>query len=175
MKKSLKITLIILLSLALAFIVFRVIIPWTGENNHPTKSKLYVNGNLVEDNNVISYNHGITYFARLPLLSTVESLGYRVFVESDDLVFFEIGENKYKLSNRSHLYTDKDDHICRVPGLDIALYGLEGPTGEVYMDHFSLIETLSNMGISPVEVTIDLQNKTVILEQQEVSSMSQAE
>ena len=174
MKKTVRITLIILLSLALAYIAYRVIVPHTGENTHPTRSKLYVNGNLVEDKNVIIYNHGDTYYARLPLLSIVESLGYGVFVESDDQVFFEIGDNKYQLTSRSTLSTDKGDFVCKVPGHDIALYGLKGPPGETYItydvgyDYYDydagLIEILSRMGISPVEITIDPQNKTVLLE-----------
>ncbi len=159
--------MIVLLLLALAFVVLRVIIPWASENTHPTKSKLYVNGNLVEDKNVIIYNHGDDYYARLPLLAIVESLGYRVFVENNDLVFFEIRDNKYQLTNRSTLSTDNGDFVCKVPGRDIAVYGLEGPLGETYIsyarDFEGLIETLSNMGISPVEITIDPQNKTVLL------------
>ncbi len=156
--------LIVLLILALAFIVFRVIIPWTGENTHPTRSKLYVNGNPVEDKNVIIYNHGDTYCAELPLLAVVESLGYRVFVESDDLVFFEIGANKYRLTDKSTLSTDNGDIVCRVHSIDITSFGREGPLGEIYMEYEDLVQVLSNVGIPSVEVTIDPQNKTVFLE-----------
>lgn len=168
MKKTVGITLIVLLSLALAFIVFRVIIPWTGENIHPIKSKLYVNGNLVEDKNVIIYDHGGVYDARLPLLSIVESFGYRISVESDDLVYLERGDEKYCLYYNQpgiRLCTDDGDFVCIVPGYTITDLRLKGRQGEIMLGSEALmIQMLNNMGISPAEITIDPQNKTVLLE-----------
>ncbi len=167
MKIIVRITLIVLLLLASAVFVYRVVLPWASEDMHPIKSKLYVNGNLVEDNNVTIYYHGSIPYAELPLLSTVESFGYRISVESDDLVYLERGNEKYCLYYNQpgrRLCTDDGELVCGVPGYPITDLRLKGRQGEIMSDSEALIQMLNNMGISPVEITIDPQNKTVLLE-----------
>lgn len=158
-------SLITTLLLALAFFaICMILIPRADEKTDPTSAQLFVDGKPVDDNNIVIYHHGNTFFADLPLLSVVDALGYQVTVESDDLIYLEI-EETYRLSENK-LYSGDGEFVCEVPGYDIAVFDREGPPGEIYLESGDLIRVLQKIGIAPIDVTINPSSKTVCLSQE---------
>ncbi len=149
------------------------------EGDHTTRIQfspsLMVNNQRIQEGRVRVLDRGI-YFARLPLLKTLEALGIPVEWKNSETARFRIGEQEYTVSLRDKTLREKgSDCNCIVPGDMIPscyLPDVYSSGDELYLDNYCLISTLEGLGL---HICIDWrlgQNLIVIYEGEQGGNMN---
>lgn len=165
MKRIGRKSLIVLLILLLIGGGYLFLFPRTGGPESRIRAKLYVNNNPMNDDNIVIYQLGSTFYCDLPMLTVLEGLGSHICIQDDGTdVAIETEDEKFLLRNYK-LYRDNGNYLCDVPGYDISLFDRKGRPVEVYVEHQDLLQVLNEMGFSNLKISMNPEDKNVFVEQ----------
>ncbi len=158
--KLLRCIILCVLSVVLLILVYFIFVPWSISFDHSSKGRLIVNGQIIDDPNIVIYSHGETLFSDIPFLTVLDALGYGVIQEDTFNTRIEVDSKEFLLSDHK-LYTRSGKVLTRLTGNnEISCESSRFP-GEIYVEHNSLKRIMKLMGIRPISIEISRSEKTV--------------
>ena len=151
-----KIKKILLIAIPIFLLLLLILIPygyklkrWIKGNSPYVEASLVINGTPV-DNLTVLVNRG---YGRLPLMTTLEELGFEVVWENERIATVKIAETVYRVDFDEKTFCNSDPNQKQSHNLQISLPGerfgyLKVVDGDLWIDdhHFNIIMEFTDGG-----------------------------